>query len=81
MFLPRLTWTVILLFYASCGSWDDMHVQQCPAFSTEMVSHRNFCPDWPGTMILPISVSQVARIIGISHQQLVGTRSSSHFHL
>jgi hypothetical protein len=28
---------------------------------------QTICPDWPKTTILPISVSQVARIAGISH--------------
>jgi hypothetical protein len=31
----------------------------------------NFCPSWPWTEILPISASQVARIIGVSHPCLV----------
>jgi hypothetical protein len=28
------------------------------------------CPGWPRTTFLPISASQVARIIGVSHQSL-----------
>jgi hypothetical protein len=30
-FLPRVAWTVVLLFYTSCHSWDDSHVLLCPA--------------------------------------------------
>jgi hypothetical protein len=26
-----------------------------------------FCPGWPQTMVLPISTSQIVRIIGLSH--------------
>jgi hypothetical protein len=29
---------------------------------------RNYLPTWPQTVILPISISQVARITGLSHQ-------------
>jgi hypothetical protein len=39
-------------------------------FSLEMGSHKLFCPGWLRTMILPISTSQVARIIVVSHQSL-----------
>jgi hypothetical protein len=28
---------------------------------------RTICPGWPQTMILPISISQVARLIGVRH--------------
>jgi hypothetical protein len=28
-----------------------------------------FCPAWPGTIVLLISVSQVARITGMSHHR------------
>jgi hypothetical protein len=38
-----------------------MH-NQTQLFSIEMGSHKCFCPGWPGTTILPISASQVARI-------------------
>jgi hypothetical protein len=31
---------------------------------------QTICPGWPGTSILPISSSQVARITGMSHQHL-----------
>jgi hypothetical protein len=36
----------------------------------EMGSYKLFCLGWPGTIILPISVSQIARIINMSHQNL-----------
>jgi hypothetical protein len=36
----------------------------------EMGVSRTICPNWPQTAILPISNSQVARIIGVSHQHL-----------
>jgi hypothetical protein len=31
LFLPMRTWRAILIFYASCQSWDDKHVLLCPA--------------------------------------------------
>jgi hypothetical protein len=31
---------------------------------------RTVCMGWPQAMILPISASQVARIINVSHQHL-----------
>jgi hypothetical protein len=34
----------------------------------EMGSHELFCSGWPRTMILLISASQVAQIIGVSHR-------------
>jgi hypothetical protein len=43
-FLPKPTWTVILLFCVSQHCWHD-HAQ------------KTFYPDWPGTTILPISAS------------------------
>jgi hypothetical protein len=36
-------------------------------FSVEMKSGKHFCLDCPRTIILLISASQVARIIGVSH--------------
>jgi hypothetical protein len=35
--------------------------------SVEMRSWKFFCPGWPGTMILLVSVSQAAGITGMSH--------------
>jgi hypothetical protein len=29
-----------------------------------------FCPGWPGTAVLPISASQVAKITGVRHWHL-----------
>jgi hypothetical protein len=40
-------------------------------------SQWTFCPDWPQTMILPISASQVVKITGVSHP--TGTRIKSLF--
>jgi hypothetical protein len=39
----------------------------------EMGFWRTICPGWPWTTILPISASQVARILGVGHQQLKST--------
>jgi hypothetical protein len=36
----------------------------------EMGVSQTICPDWPWTLILPISTFQVARIIGMSHWHL-----------
>jgi hypothetical protein len=36
----------------------------------EMVSQKLFPRDWLQAMILPISISHVARITGVSHQYL-----------
>jgi hypothetical protein len=35
----------------------------------------NICPGWPWTVILPIAVSQVARITGVNHWLLAGVKS------
>jgi hypothetical protein len=40
------------------------HIQ---LFLVEMESCKVFSPGWPGTMILQISASQVARITGMNH--------------
>jgi hypothetical protein len=42
-FLPRLTWTVTLLFYTSHCSWNDSHAPSHPGFSFE-VGSWNFLP-------------------------------------
>jgi hypothetical protein len=36
-------------------------------FSIEMGTCDRFCLDCPGTAVLPISASQIARMIGVSH--------------
>jgi hypothetical protein len=38
---PRPGWTVIL-FYASCCSWNDRYSSPCPGFSIQMESHKLF---------------------------------------
>jgi hypothetical protein len=64
-FLSRPAWTVILLFNASCLTWDDRHMALCPAFfSMEMGSHNIFYLHWPGTAILQISASHITEMTG-----------------
>jgi hypothetical protein len=46
------------------------HINTPCLFPIEMRSHRFFCLVWPGTAVLQISASQVAKIIGVSHQCL-----------
>jgi hypothetical protein len=60
LLLPRLGWTLMLLFYTSCYSWDDRCAPTHQIFSVEMVSNHLFCPCGPGTTILPNSASLVA---------------------
>jgi hypothetical protein len=50
----------------SLHSWDDRHVSPRPVIGWNGVSH-SFCPGQPQTKTCPISVSQVARITGLSH--------------
>jgi hypothetical protein len=54
---------------------DDRHVWPCPDFSIEMGSHKHLYQDWPGTTVLLISASQVARIPDLSYQHLVSPTS------
>jgi hypothetical protein len=42
--------------------------QHAQLFSIDMRVSQHFCPGSPGTVILPIIASQVARIMGVSHQ-------------
>jgi hypothetical protein len=69
-FLPRMAWTVVLLFYACPHSWEDRSVLPLPAFFHWDGSPNFFVHVWPGTRILLISVSQGARLTGMSHQHL-----------
>jgi hypothetical protein len=50
-------------------------------FSVEMESRELVCLGWPGTMILPISASQVTGLIGVCHcaHLLVEMRSHELF--
>jgi hypothetical protein len=50
-FLPRPT---ILLFYASCHSWDDKRRALHPAFFQKVESSKHFCLGCSGTTILLI---------------------------
>jgi hypothetical protein len=53
------------LICASPYSWGDRHTSACPAIGWDRVSWT-FCQDWPQTMILLISASQVD-ITSVSH--------------
>jgi hypothetical protein len=67
-FLPRLAWTMTLLFYTSYLHWDDRHIPLCPAlFPLRWWSLKLFCRGCPGTMILPISALHIAGKTGVSH--------------
>jgi hypothetical protein len=62
-FFPKLS---ILLISASCVAWDDRCVPLHPAIGWDGVLRTSFL-GWPRTVILPVSVSQVDRITGVSH--------------
>jgi hypothetical protein len=65
-FLPWLASTRILLIWASHIAWHGRCMPPCPAIGWDGVS-RTICPEpWS----FPISASQVARIIGMSHLHL-----------
>jgi hypothetical protein len=59
-FMPRPTWTGILLFYTSCSSWNDRCVPPHPVIGWDGGS-LTFCPSWLRITIIPISASQVAK--------------------
>jgi hypothetical protein len=65
-FSSRPAWTMILLFKLPTviGTTRVCHYTQL--LSIEMGSHKLFCWGWPGTVILPITASQVSRITGIT---------------
>jgi hypothetical protein len=63
---PHWPRTVILLISASWVVWDDKCKPPCPTIDWHGVSWT-FCPGCPQTATLPISASQLARIIGKSH--------------
>jgi hypothetical protein len=65
LFLLRPSWTMILLFYASCWSWDDRQVLPCLVFFLlrwELMNFELFLFAWgrPWTAILPISAFCIA---------------------
>jgi hypothetical protein len=66
-FLFSLSWTAIL-FYSSCYCWDDRCVPPCPAVFCWDAVLWTFYLGWPGIKNLPISVFQVTRMTGVSHQ-------------
>jgi hypothetical protein len=44
-----------------------MHNSTMPGSFVEMLVLLTFCPSWPQTIILPISTSGAAGILGMSH--------------
>jgi hypothetical protein len=62
----KLPETTILPNSASHIAWDDRHVPPCPTICWDGLS-LTFYPGWPQASILPVSVSQVARIIDMCH--------------
>jgi hypothetical protein len=67
MFLPRLAWTVILLFTLLAIARMTGMYHYAQHFSVEMGSCKFFCLGWPGTMILLISASCYLGMSGMSH--------------
>jgi hypothetical protein len=65
-FLPNPARSVTLLFYTFHHYWDD----RCQTFLCWDGVSQTFCPDWPWTMILPTSASQVDWIARVSHRHL-----------
>jgi hypothetical protein len=51
--------------YFPC-SWDNRLRPPCPAIGWDEVSWT-FCLDWPQTVVLPVSTSQVGRFTGLSY--------------
>jgi hypothetical protein len=70
LLLARLAWFMVFLFCTSHFLWDDKSMSYPACFSFEMGVSQTFCPVWPGTCILSISVSQKARIARLSHRHL-----------
>jgi hypothetical protein len=66
LFCPGCSGTTILLILASHVAWDGRH-EILHVLLFEMGASWIVCPAWPQSRILPISVSQVARITGLSH--------------
>jgi hypothetical protein len=63
------------------AGWDDSMCHYAHRELGKMGSHKLFCPGWLRSRILPISASQVARIIGISHQHLASIGGNFKQHL
>jgi hypothetical protein len=59
-------------YFLACWDWDDRHAPD-PVFSHWDGGLANSFPGWPQIVILLISASQVARIIGMSHWSLAQT--------
>jgi hypothetical protein len=60
-FLPRQTWTLILLLCTFCSSCDDRTIPQYPVIGWEGVL-PTFCLGWPWAVFLPISASKLLRL-------------------
>jgi hypothetical protein len=69
-FIPGPRWIEILLFVLP-GITGMMGVYHHTQPLVEMGVSQTFCPGWPQTLILPISASNVARIIGVSHHWVI----------
>jgi hypothetical protein len=65
--LLKPAWTVIPLFLVSHVAWDDKHGPLHPAIGWDEVL-RTICLGWPGTAVILISASWVARITSLSLQ-------------
>jgi hypothetical protein len=66
IFLPRLAWNHDPPKLSLLCSWDNSQVLQHPAVGWDEISWT-CCLGWLWTVILLISASQIARLIGISH--------------
>jgi hypothetical protein len=92
MFLLWLFWREGLIFcscwpgprsfyFTSHGSSEDRYSPPCPGFSIEIKVSQPlffFCPDWPGTTILQVSPSHVARMTGAHHHSQLLVEMKSH---
>jgi hypothetical protein len=70
--VARLACAIILIFYTSPHRWMIGVNHHTQLLSIEMGS-QYFCLSWPVTGILLVSVSQVAKITGVSHTHLAHT--------
>jgi hypothetical protein len=64
LFLPRLSRNCNFPSLSLLPDWDDRYMPPHPAIGWDAV-WKPFCPDWPRTVILLVSASQVARIISV----------------
>jgi hypothetical protein len=66
-FLPRPTWTELLLFHASWYSWDDKHMSAHSVFFYWHRASGTFSPGLVWNQNPPISASHIAEITGMGH--------------